>query len=90
MVNFTKTLTVGNGAEPGNFMGPIQNSMQFEKVNNMFAEIEKSNWNVAVGGKTEQTKTGYFLEPTIIDRPADDSRIVVEEPFGKSLTAFIL
>ncbi|KAK4233608.1 aldehyde dehydrogenase domain-containing protein, partial [Achaetomium macrosporum] len=25
---------------------------------------------------------GYFIEPAIIDNPPEDSRIVVEEPFG--------
>jgi acyl-CoA reductase-like NAD-dependent aldehyde dehydrogenase len=26
---------------------------------------------------------GYFVTPTIISNPPDDSRIVVKEPFGK-------
>jgi acyl-CoA reductase-like NAD-dependent aldehyde dehydrogenase len=55
--------------------------MQFEKVKTFFSDIEKENWNVAVGGKNKD-KLGYFIAPTIIDRPADDSRIVTEEPFG--------
>lgn len=32
MVEFTKTLKVGDGTEEGVFLGPIQNSMQYEKV----------------------------------------------------------
>ena len=32
MVKFTKTLKVGDGNEEGVFLGPIQNSMQYEKV----------------------------------------------------------
>ena len=39
---------------------------------------------MAVGGKVEPS-SGYFITPTVIDRPPEDSRIVVEEPFGNSL-----
>ncbi|KAG7406120.1 putative aldehyde dehydrogenase FUS7 [Fusarium oxysporum f. sp. rapae] len=38
-------------------------------------------WKVATGGKIDPSP-GYFITPTVIDRPPDDSRIVVEEPFG--------
>merc|ERR1712000_297193 len=74
MVAFTKTLKVGEGNEEGVFLGPIQNSMQYEKVKTFFSDIEKEKWTVAVGGKNED-KPGYFITPTIIDNPADDSRL---------------
>ena len=57
--------------------------MQFEKVKGFFADIEKEKWSVAVGG-TNEDKPGYFITPTIIDNPADDARIAMEEPFGKN------
>jgi acyl-CoA reductase-like NAD-dependent aldehyde dehydrogenase len=44
--------------------------------------VEKNGMKVAVGGKVPDSD-GYFINPTIIDNPAEDSRIVVEEPFGK-------
>lgn len=81
MVEFTKTLKMGEGNEEGVFLGPIQNSMQYEKVKGFFADIEKEKYNVAVGGKNPDGP-GYFITPTIIDRPREDSRIVREEPFG--------
>lgn len=81
MVEFTKTLKVGDGAVEGNFLGPIQNSMQYEKVKGFFSEIEKEGQKVAVGG-TNEDKPGYFITPTLIDRPSDNSRIVTDEPFG--------
>ena len=80
-VQFTKSLKSGEGNEEGVFLGPVQNKMQFDKVKTFFSDIEKEKWNVAVGGKNEE-KPGYFITPTIIDRPAEDSRIVTEEPFG--------
>ncbi|KAL2432529.1 Aldehyde dehydrogenase LUC3 [Exophiala dermatitidis] len=81
MVAFTKTLKVGDGSEEGVFLGPVQNQMQYEKVKTFFSDIEKEKWTVAVGGKNED-KPGYFITPTIIDKPADNSRIATEEPFG--------
>ncbi|EXJ62904.1 aldehyde dehydrogenase (NAD+) [Cladophialophora yegresii CBS 114405] len=81
MVEFTKNLKVGDGTEEGVFLGPIQNKMQYEKVKTFFSDIEKEKQTVAVGG-TNPDKPGYFITPTIIDKPADSSRIATEEPFG--------
>jgi len=86
MVEHTKTLQTGDGMVEGNFMGPIQNSMQYEKVKGFFSDIEKDNLKVAVGGVNED-KPGYFITPTILDRPADTARIVVDEPFGPIVPA---
>ncbi|KAK0633797.1 aldehyde dehydrogenase-like protein [Immersiella caudata] len=83
MVEFTKNnIKTGGGFEPDVIVGPVQNSMQFELVKNMYAEIEKSGWKTALEGKVRETSKGYFIEPAIIDNPPEDSRIVVEEPFG--------
>ncbi|KEF57318.1 NAD-dependent aldehyde dehydrogenase [Exophiala aquamarina CBS 119918] len=81
MVQATQQLKVGPGDDPDVYLGPIQNSMQYERVKGFFADIEKENWKVAVGGSNPDGP-GYFITPTIIDRPKDDSRIVKEEPFG--------
>ncbi|EXJ59878.1 NAD-dependent aldehyde dehydrogenase [Cladophialophora yegresii CBS 114405] len=81
MVEYTKTLKVGEGFEKDVFLGPIQNSMQYERVKGFFEAIDKEKYEVAVGGKNPDGP-GYFITPTIIDRPKEDSRIVVEEPFG--------
>jgi acyl-CoA reductase-like NAD-dependent aldehyde dehydrogenase len=86
MVAHTKAnLKLGNGHEAGVTHGPIQNSMQFERVQGFFKDIEKEGWKVAVGGTKAENEAGFFIQPTIIDNPADDSRIVTEEPFGPIL-----
>ncbi|PVH81315.1 aldehyde dehydrogenase [Cadophora sp. DSE1049] len=81
LARHAKTLQVGDGFAADTFCGPIQNSMQYERVKGFFSEIEKEKWNVACGGKVEKTN-GYFITPTIIDNPDDNARIVTEEPFG--------
>jgi acyl-CoA reductase-like NAD-dependent aldehyde dehydrogenase len=85
MVAYVKSLVAGDGMSDNVTLGPIQNSMQYDRVQGFFAEIEKENWNVAVGGKNDDKSPGYFITPTIIDNPKDDSRIAVEEPFGTLL-----
>jgi acyl-CoA reductase-like NAD-dependent aldehyde dehydrogenase len=87
LVQQIKPLKVGNGFDEGVTHGPIQNSMQYERVKGFFAEIEKQGQKVAVGGKNDHGSKGYFITPTIIDNPPDDSRIVVEEPFGELLSS---
>ncbi|KAI5456483.1 aldehyde dehydrogenase [Mariannaea sp. PMI_226] len=81
MVSYVQSLKVGEGNEEGVFMGPVQNKTQFDRVKGFLADIEEKKYNVAIGGNADD-KPGFFVNPTIIDTPADDSRIVVEEPFG--------
>jgi len=68
MVEHTKTLKLGEGNEEGVFLGPIQNSMQYERVKGFFSDIEKEKWNVAIGGKNPEGP-GYF----IVSAPPDHS-----------------
>jgi acyl-CoA reductase-like NAD-dependent aldehyde dehydrogenase len=63
------------------YLGPLQNAMQYERVKGFFSDIAKEDWKVAVGGKNPGGP-GYFITPTVIDRPKENSRIVKEEPFG--------
>jgi acyl-CoA reductase-like NAD-dependent aldehyde dehydrogenase len=86
MVAHVKTITVGDGMVEGNFLGPIQNSMQYERVQGFFNDIEKQGQKIAVGGTIPDSDgEGFFIQPTIIDNPKEDSRLVVEEPFGTYL-----
>lgn len=84
MVEFLKTVKVGDGLEADTLMGPICNRPQFERVQNMLADIEKSGLKIAHGSAQPSLgDKGLFIKPTIIDNPPEDSRIVTEEPFGK-------
>jgi acyl-CoA reductase-like NAD-dependent aldehyde dehydrogenase len=48
----------------------------------MYSEIDKCKWKTALAGSVMDSGNGYFITPSIIDNPPEDSRIVVEEPFG--------
>lgn len=79
-----ETYKLGDGFETGVTHGPLQNEMQYNRVKTFFDDIERQGWRAVTGGEI-QPSSGYFIRPTIIDRPPDNSRIVVEEPFGERL-----
>ncbi|KAG8163674.1 hypothetical protein KVR01_006971 [Diaporthe batatas] len=87
MVDFVRNnMKPGPAADPNTGVGPVQNSMQYAKVLNLFEAAEKEGWKIATGGLKEKKEgKGFILPPTIIDDPAEGSRIEAEEPFGPIL-----
>ncbi|KAK5988245.1 Putative aldehyde dehydrogenase FUS7 [Cladobotryum mycophilum] len=87
MTNYVKTFVVGDGLNQSTTMGPVQNSMQYEKLKQLVASIEEGNLKIATGDikTTFPDGKGYFMNPVIVDNPPDSSKIVVEEPFGPAL-----
>ncbi len=86
MVKFiNNNVKVGNGAEEDTTLGPIQNSMQYEKVQDYFEDCRKNGFKFAVGGEIDTNAPGWFVPVTLVDNPPEDSRIVTEEPFGPIL-----
>lgn len=83
MVKVTKTMKVGPWDEEGIHLGPIQNPMQYAKVKEFFADSKEKGYKFAVGEPDVAASKGFFIQPTIIDNPPNDSRIIAEEPFGK-------
>ncbi|THC92323.1 hypothetical protein EYZ11_008217 [Aspergillus tanneri] len=84
LVQFVQSLKMGEGTESAVFIGPIQNSMQFGKAQNLFDSITTEGLKPALGG-TIPDSAGYFVPPTIIDNPPHTSRVVQEEPFAPIL-----
>ena len=73
---------VGDGFEDGVEMGPLQNKMQFDKVNAILEDTKKHKGvEIAAGGHT-LNRPGYFIAPTVVAAPDDDMRLVREEQFG--------
>lgn len=85
LVAFIKTVKVGDGVEPDTLMGPIQNEPQYRKVIEYFDDCAKNGYRFAVGGQIDAKAKGWFIPLTLVDNPPEDSRIVVEEPFGPIL-----
>ncbi|RYP81430.1 hypothetical protein DL769_001996 [Monosporascus sp. CRB-8-3] len=83
MVALTKQFKTGDHTDPEAFFGPIQNSMQYGKLQRFYSQIGKEGWKTALGGEPQHKEgKGFYMPPTIIDNPPEDSSIVVDEPFG--------
>ncbi|KAI1840468.1 hypothetical protein JX266_013352 [Neoarthrinium moseri] len=83
MVATTKQFKTGDHNDPEAFFGPIQNRMKYEKLQKFYSQIGEEGWKTALGGEPGPKEgKGFYMPPTIIDNPPDDSSIVVDEPFG--------
>ncbi|PZQ22696.1 MAG: aldehyde dehydrogenase [Sphingopyxis macrogoltabida] len=84
LVAYAKTVKVGDGAEQGTQIGPINNEPQYRRVLELIEDAKDKGYSVLVGGEAAEVP-GYFIPVTIIDNPPEDSRIVQEEQFGPVL-----
>ncbi|MHC4046843.1 aldehyde dehydrogenase family protein [Bradyrhizobium vignae] len=74
---------VGDGLQQGVQIGPVQNKVQFERVQELLEDARLHGKVIAGGTITEGP--GYFVRPTIIRDIEDGVRIVDEEQFGPVL-----
>ena len=84
LVAYAATVKVGDGAEQGTRLGPINNRPQYERVLGLIQDAKDKGYDFLVGG-TSADVPGFFVPVTIIDNPPEDSRIVQEEQFGPVL-----
>ena len=86
LVDFiASNIKVGAGTDADTDLGPIQNAMQYGKVQEYFADCHSNGHKFAIGGDIDESAAGWFVPVTLIDNPPEDSRIVREEPFGPIL-----
>jgi len=85
LVEYAKSVKVGDGAQLDTQLGPIQNEPQFKKVTEYFQDCKTNGHRFALGGEIELGGKGWFIPVTLVDSPPEDSRIVTEEPFGPIL-----
>jgi acyl-CoA reductase-like NAD-dependent aldehyde dehydrogenase len=84
LVAYAKTVKVGDGAEQGTKIGPVQNKAQYQRVLDLIADAKSRGYKFLIGGDASPAP-GYFVPITIIDNPPEDARIVQEEQFGPVL-----
>ncbi|KAJ9421096.1 Aldehyde/histidinol dehydrogenase [Fusarium oxysporum] len=82
VTGFLDAVKTGDYTDAEAFFGPIQNKMQFEKLQKLYEEVDKQGWKRAYGSAPEKREKGYFIHPVLIDNPPEDSLIVQTEPFG--------
>lgn len=84
IVAYAKTVKVGDGAQQGTQIGPINNRPQYERVLDLIRDAKDNGYTFLMGGEKSDVP-GYFVPITILDNPPEDSRIVQEEQFGPVL-----
>jgi alpha-ketoglutaric semialdehyde dehydrogenase len=90
LVDQTKSLRVGNGADPKTDVGPLINTDAVEKVMS-YIRIGKNEdgAKLSCGGKRltrGDFAHGYYIEPTVFSDATPDMRISQEEIFGPVTT----
>lgn len=79
-----ESITVGDAADPSNYMGPVINARSQESI---LAYIEKGiaeGGRLVAGGKKAEGE-GYFIRPTVIADVDPKATIAQEEIFGPVL-----
>jgi acyl-CoA reductase-like NAD-dependent aldehyde dehydrogenase len=79
-----RVMRVGDGADAGTDLGPLNNALQRRRVAELVDEAVAKGATVVTGGRAKDGP-GYFYEPTIVSDVSDGVRIVDEEQFGPAL-----
>ncbi|MDH3469228.1 MAG: aldehyde dehydrogenase, partial [Gammaproteobacteria bacterium] len=80
-------IVIGDPLSEETQMGPLCTTAQLENIEREVAHAQAEGGTVLCGGKRVTGLDGLFYEPTIIDCPRQDLRIVDTELFGPVLSA---
>lgn len=85
IVDLTKKIRVGNPLNPDVDMGPMENLVQMQVVEEHVAEAQEKGAEVLCGGRRLENLPGYFYPPTVLSRVNHTMKIMTEETFGPVL-----
>ncbi|HWP02535.1 MAG TPA: L-glutamate gamma-semialdehyde dehydrogenase [Gemmatimonadaceae bacterium] len=80
-------IRMGDVRDFRNFMGAVIDRRAFEKISSYLEDARRNARIVAGGGA--HGEEGYFIEPTLIEAPSPDYRLMCEEIFGPVVTAWV-
>ncbi|RDL45651.1 aldehyde dehydrogenase [Marinomonas piezotolerans] len=81
---FSKSVKMGDGFADGAELGPIQNKMQFNIVNQLVKSSIEQGGNVLLGGPLDSEDT-LFFPITLVAVENNDNALVQNEQFGPAL-----
>lgn len=83
LVNYARTIVVGESFDQTATMGPLHNEGVCQKIDEHIADAVHRGGEVVYGGKRlNGFKTNLFYEPTIIRNASADSLVNCDETFG--------
>ena len=85
MVTRARAIVIGDPLAEETQMGPLCTTGQLEHIQREVDHAKAEGGTVLTGGKQPTGLAGLFFEPTIIDCPRQDLRIVDTELFGPVL-----
>lgn len=86
MTALTRQIVIGDPLAEETQMGPLCTTGQLEHIQREVAHAQEQGGTVLAGGKQPEAMGGLFYEPTIIECPRQDLRIVDTELFGPVLS----
>ena len=86
MVELTKAIRVGDPMADDTEMGPLCTTAQIANIERELAQAQEEGGTILCGGKRPDGLEGQFFEPTIVECPRQDLKIVDTELFGPVLT----
>ena len=87
VVAMMREMQVGDVADFQTFMGAVIDRKSFDKISGYLADAKK-NARIIQGGNASD-KTGYFVDPTLVEAPDAGYRLLCEEIFGPVVTAWV-
>lgn len=81
LVNLANVMPMGDGLDPANVLGPIQNTAQFDKVSALVEDAKKSGATIHCGG-VPTGGPGNFYPITVVSGITDGVDLVDVEQFG--------
>lgn len=83
LASFARSVPVGDGLDEKSVLGPVQNSMQHEKVSRLVEAAKAAGGRVLLGG--DEPGDGLFFPLTLIADLDNGNPLVDEEQFGPAL-----
>jgi 1-pyrroline-5-carboxylate dehydrogenase len=83
------TVRMGDIQDLGNFMGAVIDRKAYDRITGYIAQARQAGGASIVAGGGADDRTGYFIQPTVIE--VDDPQFVTmrEEIFGPVLSVFV-
>ena len=89
LISDLKEFRIGSPENPQNFINAVISEKAYDKIVDYIKYAKKSNDAKIIAGGNFNKKTGYFIEPTIIETSNPNFKTMVEEIFGPVITIFI-
>ena len=88
LVAVARSAKVGNGLDPDTVLGPVQNHLQYQRLQSVWEEIRKSGATILFRGEVPTNEKGFFFPVTLLDNPPEDASYVAQEIFGPIRSIF--